>query len=200
MHELPQYKAAKDNPDINSTPRTYWAPKDLTFMEDKYMHEIFLLGMPSKFFCLTAPDSIWDPTRAPEGKHGRMWRSTPVLPIFLQEGVAQHADEFIDSMIEQWLKYRPQYDQRQYHRIRTITPIDIQDTHLDMREGSWCEGNMADLRAARFRGLPGGFRTFINNLYMCSSGVCRGGGIGRGSSYNCYQVIAEDFELPRPKY
>ncbi len=40
VHELPQYKAAKDNPDVNATPRTYFAPKDLGFIEDKYQHEI----------------------------------------------------------------------------------------------------------------------------------------------------------------
>ncbi|MBN1841722.1 MAG: NAD(P)/FAD-dependent oxidoreductase, partial [Deltaproteobacteria bacterium] len=53
VHELPQYKAARFNPDINATPRTYWAPKDLEYMENKYMHEIFLVGMASKFFCLS---------------------------------------------------------------------------------------------------------------------------------------------------
>ncbi|MCX5879417.1 MAG: NAD(P)/FAD-dependent oxidoreductase, partial [Deltaproteobacteria bacterium] len=44
VHELPNYKAAKDNPDVNATPRTYFAPKDLGFIEDKYQHEIYLLG------------------------------------------------------------------------------------------------------------------------------------------------------------
>ena len=69
LHELPEYKAAKDNPDVNATPRTYVARKDLAYLEDKYMHEIFLFGIPSKHFLLTAPDSIWDVNRAPEGKH-----------------------------------------------------------------------------------------------------------------------------------
>ena len=49
-------------------------------------------------------------------------------------------------------------------------------------------------------GIPGGYRTFVKNLYMCSSGVYGGAGIGRGSSYNCYKVIAEDLRLPAPKY
>jgi hypothetical protein len=30
--------------------------------------------------------------------------------------------------------------------------------------------------------------------------VYGGPGIGRGSSYNCYKVIAEDLKLPLPKY
>jgi len=79
VHELPKYKAAKDNPDINVTPRTYFAPKDLGFIEDKYQHEIYLLGIPSKMFILTAPDSIWDPSRVPAENTLCMWKSLPVL-------------------------------------------------------------------------------------------------------------------------
>ena len=69
-----------------------------------------------------------------------------------------------------------------------------------LKDGSWCEGSMAASQSGRFRGQPGGFRTFIENLYMCSSAIVGGGGIGRGSSFNCYQAIAEDFGLPRPKH
>jgi len=52
VKELPNYTASKDNPDVNATPRTYFAPKDLGFFEDKYQHEIFLFGLPPK--CLSS--------------------------------------------------------------------------------------------------------------------------------------------------
>ena len=200
VHELPQYKAAKSNPDVNATPRTYWAPKDLAFLEDKYIHEIFLTGMASKFFCFTAPDSIWDPTRVPEGKHSLLVEDfTCPARIFSRREWRQLHDEFIESMFAQWQKYAPNMTKANLIGERITTPIDIQDTHLDMREGGWSEGNPGGSQSGRFRGLPGGYRTFIKGLYMCSSGVPGGAGIGRGSSYNCYQVIAEDFELPRPR-
>jgi len=201
LHELPQYKAAKDNPDVNATPRTYWMPKDLGFMEDRYMHEIFLLGMSSKLFCLTAPDSIWDPTRAPEGKHTLLVEDfTAPARLFSRKEWRQLHDTFIDVMLEQWQQYAPNMTRDNLMGERVATPIDIQDTHLDMREGGWCEGNQGGSQGGRFRGLPGGYRTFINNLYMCSSGVPGGAGIGRGSSYNCYQAIAEDLGLQKPEY
>ncbi len=201
LHELPDYKAAKNNPDVNATPRTYWAPKDLAFLEDKYMHEIFLFGMPSKFFLLTAPDSIWDPTRVPEGKHSLLVEEfTCPARIFSRKEWRQLHDEFYDSMIEQWQKYAPNMTKDNFIGERVATPIDIQDTHLDMREGGWSEGNCGGSQSGRFRGLPGGYRTFIKGLYMCSSGIAGGPAIGRGSSYNCYQVIAEDFGLPSPQY
>ena len=201
VHELPEYKAAKDNPDVNATPRTYWAPKDLGFLEDKYMHEIFLLGMPSKIFCLTAPDSIWDPSRVPEGKHAiHVEEFTCPARLFSRKEWRQLHDEFIDAMFEQWQKYAPNMTKDNLIGERVATPIDIQDTHLDMREGGWSEGNCGGSQSGRFRGLPGGYRTFVKGLYMCSSGVPGGPAIGRGSSYNCYKVIAEDFGLPMPEY
>ncbi|MBE9546560.1 MAG: NAD(P)/FAD-dependent oxidoreductase [Proteobacteria bacterium] len=201
VHELPDYKAARNNPDINATPRTYLAPKDLAFMEDKYMHEIFLFGMPSKFFLLTAPDSIWDTTRAPEGKHSiHVEEFTCPARIFSRKEWRGLHDEFYDSMIEQWQKFAPNMTRENFIGERITTPIDIQDTHLDMREGGWSEGNCGGSQSGRFRGLPGGLRTFVKGLYMCSSGVAGGPAIGRGSSYNCYQMIAEDYGLRSPQY
>jgi phytoene dehydrogenase-like protein len=83
---------------------------------------------------------------------------------------------------------------------RVITPVELEDTHPDMKYGSWSEGSHAAAQSGRFRGVPGGFRTFIHNLYMCSSAMTGGGGIARGSSYNCFKSIVEDFGLPKPTY
>jgi len=201
VHELPDYTAAKNNPDVNCTPRTYWLPKDLAYMEDKYMHEIFLMGMPSKFLCLTAPDSIWDPSRVPEGKHSlHVEEFTCPARLFSRKEWRGLHDEFYDSMITQWQKYAPNMTKDNFIAERITTPIDIQDTHLDMREGGWSEGNCGGAQNGRFRGLPGGLKTFIDGLYMCSSGVAGGPAIGRGSSYNCFQIIAEDYGLQKPEY
>ena len=108
-------------------------------------------------------------------------------------------EEFLNSLLQQWEGYAPNMTRDNVIGYRVITPVDLQDTHLDMKDGSWCEGTMAASQSGRFRGQPGGFRTFIKNLYMCSSAMTGGGGIGRGSSLNCYQAIAEDFGLPKPE-
>jgi phytoene dehydrogenase-like protein len=200
LHELPDYKAAKDNPGVNTTTRTYWAPNDLDYMENKYQHELFLVGMGSKFFCLTAPDTLWDPTRAPEGKHTVLIEEyTCPLNFYSRREWRQLADEFLESLLEQWKTYAPNMKKSNVIGSRIIPPPDLQETHLDMRNGSWSEGAMSASQSGRFRGVPGGFRTFIPNLYMCSSALTGGGGIGRGSSFNCYQAIAEDFGFPEPK-
>jgi phytoene dehydrogenase-like protein len=51
----------------------------------------------------------------------------------------------------------------------------------------------------RFRPTPefSGYRTPVKNMYICSSNLHSAGGIGRGSSYNCYQIIAKDLSLPQ---
>jgi len=201
VHELPQYKAAKSNPDVNATPRTYFCSKDLGFFEDKYMHEIFLAGMPSKMFILTAPDSIWDPSRVPEGKHSlHVEEFTCPARLFSRREWKQLTEQFVDVLFEMWAEYAPNMTKDNLIVHRITNPADIQDTHLDMKEGGWCEGNCSGVQNGRFRGIPGGYRTFVKNLYMCSSGVYGGPGIGRGSSYNCYKVIAEDLKLPTPQY
>ena len=50
----------------------------------------------------------------------------------------------------------------------------------------------------RFRPTPelSNYRMPVKDLYNCSSNLHSGGGIGRGSSYCCYKVIAEDHDLP----
>ena len=201
VHELPKYKAAKDNPDINATPRTYFAPKDLGFIEDKYQHEIYLLGIPSKMFILTAPDSIWDPSRVPAGKHSlHVEEFTCPARLFSRKEWKQMTEQFVDVLFEVWSEYAPNMTKDNLIVHRITNPADIQDTHLDMKEGGWCEGNMAGVQNGRFRGIPGGYKTFVKNLYQCSSGVYGGPGIGRGSSYNCYKVIAQELGLAAPKF
>lgn len=201
VHELPDYKAAKTNPDVSATPRTYFAPKDLGFFEDKYQHEIFLAGMPSKMFILTAPDSIWDRSRVPEGKHSlHVEEFTCPARLFSRREWKQMTEEWVDVLFEMWVEYAPNMTKDNLIVHRITNPADIQDSHLDMKEGGWCEGNCSGVQNGRFRGIPGGYRTFVKNLYMCSSGVYGGPGIGRGSSYNCYKVIAQDLGLPAPKF
>ena len=89
-----QFMALKDNPDLNSAPRTYWAPNDLAYMENQYMPELFMMGLGSKFFCLTSPDTIWDKSRAPEGKHTVLFEEyTCPTYLFSRKEWRQLADE-----------------------------------------------------------------------------------------------------------
>jgi phytoene dehydrogenase-like protein len=200
VHELPAYTAAKNNPDINATPRTYWGTKDLVYIEDRYMNELMVLGMASKFYCLSAPDSIWDPSRVPEGKHSLLFEDY-TCPMYLhsRKEWRQLSEEFFSELLRQWVKYAPNMTKNNVIGYRVVNPVDLQDTHLDMVGGNWSVGSMCGSQNGRFRGTPNSYRTFLNNLYICSSAMYGGAGIARGSSYNCYKVIAEDFGLRQPE-
>ena len=67
-----------------------------------------------------------------------------------------------------------------------------------MIEGGWTEGSMFASQMGRFRPFPelSGFRT-RSRISTAPSNSAFGAGIGRGSSYIAYKVIAEDLGLAR---
>ena len=82
--------------------------------------------------------------------------------------------------------------------LRVFGPDNILATHPDMLEGGYSEGSTISSQLGRFRPTPelSGYRVLLPNLYNCSSNMHSGSGIGRGSSYNCFRVIAADMALP----
>lgn len=200
VHELPNYTAEKTNPGVNTQPRMYFGPKDPEYLANRYQHEMFLLGFPQQSYMLTAPDSIWDPTRAPEGKHNILVEEF-VAPVRLFSATdwGRLKVEFTDHMLDQWRKYAPNMTRDNVLGARIYTPYDVQAGKPDMIEGGWTEGSMLPSQLGRFRPFPelSGLRTPIKNLYMCSSNMHSGPALGRGSSYNAYKVIAQDHGLLR---
>ena len=59
----------RDNPGVGSQPRLYWGPKDLDYLHLRYQPEILTRGFASRPYVLCSVDSLWDPTRAPDGQH-----------------------------------------------------------------------------------------------------------------------------------
>ena len=200
MHELPKYTAQAQYPDLGMQPRLYMGPKDVDYMSYKYQAEIWLNGWPSDFVMLAAPDSIYDPSRAPDGKH----------TILVEEFAAPYrfhsmADwrrmkkQVVGEFLKHWQKYAPNMTWDNVIDAHITTPWDVINRNIDMDEGGWVNGAMTVNQADRFRPTPelSNYRTPVNDLYVCSSNLHSGGGIGRGSSYCAYKVIAEDHGLPR---
>jgi phytoene dehydrogenase-like protein len=108
--------------------------------------------------------------------------------------------EIVDHMLKDWQIYAPNmtWDNVIAHNIQT--PLDVSYRHPDMKEGGWAEGAMMLSMHDRFRPLPeiSNYRIpNVKNMYICSSNLHSCGGIGRGSSYNCFKRIVEDFNLPK---
>lgn len=200
IHELPQYKADHLNPGVGTQPRLYTGAKDPDYFASKYQHDIFILGYPQQLYVLTAPDSIWDTTRAPAGKNTILIEDfTAPARFFSGRDWARIKDDFVDQWLEKWATYAPNMTRDNIIGARIYCPYDVQSGHPDMIEGGWTEGAMFASQLGRFRPFPelASYRSPIANLYLCSSNLHSAAGIGRGSSYIAYKVIAEDRGLPR---
>ncbi|MCL4489097.1 MAG: NAD(P)/FAD-dependent oxidoreductase [Chloroflexi bacterium] len=200
MHELPKYTAASYNPDVGPQPRLYMGPKDPDYLAWRYQADIFTKGFPEKWFILAAPDSIWDPVRAPDGKHTILIEEfAPPYRLFSDRDWRRMKREAPDRMIAEWQKYAPNMTRDNVIAAFITTPYDVVNRHLDMLEGGWVEGAMTASQLGRFRPTPefANYRTPVKNLYICSSNLHSGGGIGRGSSYCAYKTIAQDLGLPK---
>jgi len=201
MHELPKYKAASYNPDIGNQPRLYMGDKDPEYLSWKYQVDIFTKGFPEKWYLLVSPDTIWDKTRAPEGKHTVLVEDYgPPLNFFPETWWLKTKKEVADLMLKQWQIYAPNMTRDNVIEAFITTPYDHVMRNIDALNGSWSYGAMLPSQLDRFRPIPdlSGYRIpFLKNMYICSSNMHSGAGIARGSSYNCFKVIAEDFGLEK---
>ncbi|MCL5266124.1 MAG: NAD(P)/FAD-dependent oxidoreductase [Chloroflexi bacterium] len=198
MHELPKYKVAAANPEVGPQPRLYWGPKDPDYLATRYQAEIFTQGYPSKMFILTAPDSIWDRTRVPTTKHTILVEEfTAPHRMFSDRQWLRMKKDIVDEILKQWQVYAPNMTRDNVIGSFITTPYDVVNRNIDMLEGGWVEGSMIASQLGRYRPTPelAHYRTPVKNLYICSSNLHSGGGIGRGSSYCCYKKIAEDHGL-----
>ena len=199
LHELPQYKAASYNPDVAMVPRLYVGPKDLDYAQ-YYLAHVITKGWGDKLLMLCGADSIWDPTRAPAGKHTiNIEEMAPPLRFFSEREWLRKKKEFVVSTMQKWQQFAPNMTMDNLIDAFITTPYDVVQRHPDMIEGSWCSGSMFASQLDRFRPCPefSDYRTPVKNLYTCSANLHSSMGIGRGSSYAAYKVMAQDHGLPK---
>jgi beta-carotene ketolase (CrtO type) len=198
IHELPNYKAASFNPECGQQPRVYMGPRNADYMANQYLSEILVNGISSKLFMFVGPDTIWDASRAPEGKHviGVEEFAAPTR-LFTPSQWQDLRRDFEDAIIDQWQIYAPNMTRDNIIGCRVYTPYDVELRHPNMHQGSIACGDMIVSQMDRFRPTPelSGYKTPVKNFYLCSSAVHNGVGTGRGCSYNCYQIISRDHRL-----
>jgi len=198
LHEPPRFLAERDNPGVGSQPRLYWGPKDLDYLHLRYQPEIFTAGFAERPYVLCSVDSLWDTGRAPEGQHivGVEEFSAP-RRRFSDGEWRQVKDRFTDNVLRKWASYAPNMTADNVIATRVYSPADIERERLNLVQGGYSAGSTVASQLGRFRPVPGltGYRLLLDNLYDCSANLHSGPGIGRGSSYNCYQEIARALRL-----
>ena len=201
IHEPPRYRADSHNPGVGAQPRLYWGPKDLDYLHLAYQPEIFLRGFARHPYVLCSVDSLWDSSRAPEGAHivGVEEFSAP-RRCFGEREWRDIGNRFLDNLLRAWTQYAPNMTPENVIASRVYTPDDIQRERPNMIEGGYSTGSTLASQLGRFRPIPDitGYRVLLDNVYDCSANLHSGPGIGRGSSYNCFQEIARALHLEQP--
>jgi len=187
------------DPDLGLVPRLYFGDADPDyFLSGRYKKERWELGIANKLYLLIAPDSMWDPTRAPAGRYNALaeeftcpWKNFP------EKEWLRMKREVVDRMLDEWHKYAPNVTRDNFIEAFITTPDDVVNRNPCMPQGGWGALDAYASKLGRLRPLPelSSYRMPVKNYYLCSSAAHSAHGIGRGSSYNCYKAIAKDLDL-----
>ncbi len=196
LMEEPKYP---QDPDLGLVPRLYFGEPDPEyFLSGRYQKERWEKGIADQLYLLVAPDVQWDPTRAPKGRFAALveeftcpWRN------FSERDWLRMKREIVGRMVEDWGRYAPNVNKENFIEAYITTPDDVVNRNPCMPQGGWGGLDAHAGCLGRLRPFPeiSNYRMPVKDYYLCSSAAHSAHGIGRGSAYNCYKVIASDYSL-----
>ena len=196
LYEPPEYP---QSPELGLVPRLYLGESDPEyFASGRYKKERWETGIADKLYLLVAPDSMWDATRAPEGRFTALVEEfTCPWKNFSERDWLRMKREIVSRMLTEWRRYAPNVTEDNFIEAWIATPDDVVNRNPCMPGGGWGALDAPSERLGRLRPLPelSNYRMPVKNVYLCSSAAHSAHGIGRGSSYCCYKVIAKDLGL-----
>jgi phytoene dehydrogenase-like protein len=198
LHEAPDYKSARWDPDINKCFYTIVGFETDQQVSD-YIYQAYGGRLPERPGAGTWVNSLWDSTQAPPGKHAMNgWFFFPKASCLTSEQWDEVRATWNERFLELWGEYAPNMTRENVIADRLYTPWDI-ERKTGMLEGDFSNGEFAHDQLAWCRPFPeaAGYHTEIENLYLCGPGSHPGGGVGAYCGYNAFKVICEDYDLPR---
>ncbi len=199
---IPEFKAAKSNPDINKSLfyiLGYETPSDVTGHYDS----LFNGELPNKMgYSCTFP-SVHDPYQAPEGKATAYL--SQMAPYDLKDGGKEKwlnrefREERAEKMLDLLEQYTTNITKDVVLKTYMTTPTDIQNKYVNMVKGGYKQGAYHPLQMGYLRPNQdcSHYRTPVKNLYVGGASVAPGGMIIWGPGYNCANAIAEDYEIEK---
>ena len=143
-------------------------------LEEVALWERHHTGKP---FVLVAQQSLFDPTRAPEGKH------TAWAYCHLRNGSTQDVTRLIEDQIE---RFAPGFRERILMRS-VLAPADLERRNHNLVGGD-INGGAFNLRQLIFRPTARLYRTPVNRVYLCSASTPPGGGVHGMCGYNAVKA------------
>lgn len=128
-------------------------------------------------FVLLAQPSLFDPSRAPAGKH------TAWAYCHVPYGSKVHMLEQIENQIE---RFAPGFRRTVLAR-HVFFPSDLESMNENLRGGD-ISGGIVDLRQMLFRPTPKLYATSAPNIYICSSSTPPGGGVHGMCGYHAAKM------------
>ena len=135
---------------------------------------------------------------APEGKH-TMSLFCQYAPYSLSEGSwEEKRDEIGANIVETFAEYAPNLPDAIEH-IQVLGPQDIEE-RIGITGGNIFHGEITPPQMFDGRPVPGyaGYRTPIQNLYLCGSGTWPGGAVFGAPGRNCALEVLTDLEARAP--
>ena len=204
LHEPPGYIAKKDNPDIEQCGWLVLANRD----QERLCKEVswIKLGIyprPGVTTMIICPHSIFDSTRAPKGKH-LIKTETPGLPAtaLTEKEWMEFKKVQAEEELKEWQKFAPNMTRDNVIGYMPLTSYDAANLLNMFPEGNMGSGaDIAPGQMGKFRPIPEWAShkiPGITGLYPTGAAwpPMLGGNAFQG--YNCYKVIAEDLNLPKP--
>jgi phytoene dehydrogenase-like protein len=200
MHEPTRFKAAAFNPDCNAMPRTLIGPKDVFYISEMQKLECSMYGIPKKLCWFAGPDSIWDETRVPKGKHlVQIEQYTGEMKFFSEAKWAEMRREFPKELLKQYQIYAENMTEANIIDSYFDTCMETSRRNINFVNSSVSVGAMIPSQMGRFRPIPelSQYQTPVDNLFLCSATTHVGGGIRGSCGYNCYKIIADKYGLKK---
>ncbi len=200
LHELPNYKAASINPDINESSNLYLVSKDPEALAREYAMRR-LNKIPEELNLYIMVHSVGDKTRAPEGKYSILTEQfVPPANAFTAGEWIEFKKRHAEQVINLWQKHAPNMTWDNVSGYIPLTPYDHCKLANMAPTGNWAVIDQIPSQTGRFKPIPelANYRSPIENLYATGSawhplagGICQQG-------YICYKVIAQDHGLGKP--
>ena len=117
LHELPAVHGSQRQSRDRDVPLgSTGAPRMPDYFATRHQAELFVKGIPDKLVAIVAPDSIWDRTRAPEGKHTILIEQfTAPYRFFSDREWLRMKKDIVKIMLRAMVVVCPQHDQGQRH-------------------------------------------------------------------------------------
>jgi phytoene dehydrogenase-like protein len=195
LSEPPRYRAAERHPHLG---RAFMVILGLEH-PDRYLEMVVCHErgvQPPAVMWGTCP-TVFDPSQAPAGRHTAfMWEKAP----YRLDGDPAHwdraRDRFGREMLEVWTGYAPNLKDAVIDGF-TRSPLDVERTLPNMREGDLLIGAFANGQVGYHRPFPGAghYRGPLPGLYLCGSCCHPGGNVTGLPGYNCAQVVLKDLGI-----